>query len=43
MTYKVSGLLDISNDVFAILQKSDKQDEEVKVCEKYTIRYIKNA
>lgn len=40
-TYKDSGLLDISNDVFAILQKSDKQDEEAKVCEKYTIRYIK--
>jgi len=40
-TYKDSGLLDISNDVFAILQKSDKQEEEVKVCEKYNIRYIK--
>ena len=40
-TYKDSGLLDISNDVFAILQKSDKQDEEVKVCENYNIRFIK--
>ncbi len=41
MTYKNSGIFDISNDVFAILQKSDKQDEEVKVCKKYNIRYIK--
>ena len=40
-TYKNSSLLDISNDVFAILQKSDKQDKEAQVCEKYNIRYIK--
>jgi len=40
MTYKNSGIFDISNDVFAILQKSDKQDEEVKVCKKYNIRFI---
>jgi hypothetical protein len=40
-TYKDSGLLDISNDIFAVLQKSDKQDEEVKVCENYKIRFIK--
>lgn len=40
-TYKDSGLLDISNDVFAILQKSDKQEDETKICEKYNIRYIK--
>ena len=40
-TYKDSGLLDISNDVFAVIQKSDKQDEEVKVCENYNIRFIK--
>jgi hypothetical protein len=39
-SYKDSGLLDISNDVFAILQKSDKQDKEAQVCEKYNIRYI---
>jgi len=40
-TYKDSGILDISNDVFVILQKSDKQDEEAKVCKKYNIRCIK--
>ena len=40
-TYKNSSLLDISNDVFVILQKSDKQDKEAQVCEKYNIRYIK--
>jgi hypothetical protein len=40
-TYKESGLLDISNDVFAILQKSNKQDEESIVCENYNIRFIK--
>ena len=40
-TYKDSGLLDISNDIFAILQKSDKQEEEVKICENYNIRFIK--
>ena len=40
-TYKESGLLDISNDVFAILQKSDKQEEEEKVCDKFNIRCIK--
>jgi len=40
-TYKDSGLLEISNDVFAVLQKSDKQNEEAKVCENYNIRFIK--
>lgn len=40
-TYKDSGLLDISNDVFAILQKSDKQDDEAIICEKYKVRFIK--
>ncbi len=40
-TYKDSGLLDISNDVFAILQKSDKQDDEAIVCKKYKVRFIK--
>ena len=40
-SYKDTGLLDISNDVFAILQKSEKQEEEVKVCDKFNIRSVK--
>jgi len=39
-TYKKSGLLDLTDDVFVIIQNSIKQKEELAICEKYKIRSI---
>lgn len=39
-TYKRSGLLSLSDDVFVIIQKSDRQDFEKSVCEAFGIKYI---
>jgi GT2 family glycosyltransferase len=34
------SLFEITDDIFAVLQYSDKQKEEEKVCEEFQIRYI---
>jgi hypothetical protein len=39
-TYKDSGFLEAVDDVFAVLQKSDRQEEEKKVCDAFGIRAI---
>lgn len=39
-TYKKSGLFDLIDDVFVVIQKSDRQMEEKDVCEKYELRYV---
>lgn len=41
-TYKNGGLFDITDDIFVVLQYSDRQEEEVEVCKKFNIRYIKS-
>lgn len=39
-TYKTSGFLDSVEDVFVIIQKSDRQVEEKKVCDSFGIRCV---
>jgi hypothetical protein len=39
-TYKISGLLDITDDIFCIIQKSTRQEKEIEVCKNFGIRYI---
>jgi hypothetical protein len=39
-TYKDSGFLDKIDDIFVVIQMSDRQKEEEEVCKKYGIRCI---
>jgi len=39
-TYKKSGLLNLSDDIFVVIQFSTKQNNEVEVCKKFGIRSI---
>jgi len=39
-TYKDSGLMKITDDMFVVIQNSEKQKEEEEVCRKYGIRYV---
>lgn len=39
-TYKTSGLLDVSDDVFVVIQNSEKQIEEEVVCNDFGLRSI---
>jgi hypothetical protein len=39
-TYRASGLIDITDDMFVVLQKSRRQNDEIKVCKEFKIRYI---
>ena len=39
-TYKESGLLDVSDDVFVVIQNSEKQMEEEVVCNDFGLRSI---
>ena len=39
-TYKITGFIDCIDDLFVIIQKSDRQEEEKRVCEDYNVRYI---
>lgn len=39
-TYKASGLLDVSDDVFIVIQNSEKQLEEKAVCNDFGLRSI---
>jgi hypothetical protein len=39
-SYKDSGLLDAVEDVFVILQKSERQEQEKKVCDSFGVRAI---
>ena len=39
-SYKKAGLFEESNDIFAILQKSELQAEEKTVCDTYGIKAI---
>ena len=39
-TYKTSGLMDLTDDMFVVIQKSERQEEEEEVCRKYGLRYV---
>ena len=39
-TYKDSGFIDLIDDLFVVIQKSSRQQEEKKVCESFNIRYV---
>ena len=39
-SWKISGLLDLSNDINCLIQYSEKKNEEVNVCKEYNINYI---
>jgi len=39
-TYKASGLLDVSDDIFVVIQNSEKQAEEVEVCNEFGLRCV---
>lgn len=39
-SYKDSGFLDAVEDVFVVLQKSDRQEQEKKVCESFGVRAV---
>ena len=39
-TYKEAGLFELSDDIFAVLQKSDRQNQEKNVCESFGVRAI---
>jgi len=38
--YKITGFIDIIDDLFVIIQKSDRQEQEQRVCEEFNIRYV---
>jgi hypothetical protein len=39
-TYKTSGFMDLIDDLFVVIQKSDRQLEEQTVCEELGVRYV---
>lgn len=39
-TYKSSGFMDLVDDLFVVIQKSDRQLEEKAVCEELGVRYV---
>lgn len=39
-SYKRSGFLDVVEDVFVVLQKSDRQIQEIEVCSSFHLRHI---
>jgi len=40
-SYKIGGLLDYTDDIVCLIQPSDKSEQEVELCKKYNINYIK--
>lgn len=40
LSYKASGLLDCTDDIFCIIQPSDKQDQEVECCNQFQVRAV---
>ena len=39
-TYKDSGFMDCIDDLFVVIQKSDRQQREIEVCKAMNVRYI---
>jgi len=39
-SYKLSGLFDFTDDIFCLIQPSEKSDEEILICNNYGIKYI---
>ena len=39
-TYKNAGLFELSNDIFVVIQKSNRQEQEKIVCESFGVRAI---
>ena len=39
-TYKKAGLFDVSDDIFVVIQMSERQDQEKKVCDMFGIRAV---
>lgn len=39
-SYKYYGLLDLSDDIFCVIQPSIKSQEEISICEKFKIKYF---
>ncbi len=39
-TYKKNGLFEVSDDIFAVLQMSNRQQQEIDVCNEFNIRYV---
>ena len=39
-TYKETGLLDVSDDVFVVIQNSEKQSDEQTVCQEFGLRSV---
>lgn len=40
LSYKESGFINKTNDIFCVLQNSEKQKEEIAVCEQFNIRSV---
>lgn len=39
-TYRESGFLEVSDDIFVVSQKSDSQETERQICDKFGLRFI---
>jgi hypothetical protein len=39
-TYKTSGFFELIDDLFVVIQKSDRQVQEIEVCNEFGLRYI---
>ena len=39
-SYKLSGLFDFTDDIFCLIQPSEKSDDEILICNNYGIKYI---
>ncbi len=42
-TYSDSDLLSLSDDIYCVIQYSDKQSEEIEICKKYNIRFYEQT
>lgn len=40
LSYKYYKILDFTDDVFCIIQPSEKQDDEINICKDFNIRYV---
>lgn len=39
-SYKYCGLFDLIEDIICLINKSDKENEEIEICKKFNIKYI---
>ena len=42
-SYKLSGLFDFTDDIFCLIQPSEKSEDEILICNNYSIRYINST